>query len=230
MVALASLPSLPAGERQGYRLVNSKYPPIDLFDDVASADEFAMLHELQALTNPRLRAQVGDMGLVSREEIPFGIPGCSYAVAPFTHVNPAGSRFSAGAYGVLYIADVMETALAEVRYHQEAYWRNVPGLNFERFVFRGLRFRFHETGMLDGLVISETDPVYDPDDLSAARALGRSVKHAGLPGLRYRSVRRPGAMAWALMTPRPVIAMVQTAHYEMVWNGAITAVNRLSTP
>nr|WP_256591107.1 RES family NAD+ phosphorylase [Pseudomonas sp. ERMR1:02] len=29
------------------------------------------------------------------------------------HVNPAGSRFSDGRFGVLYLADSMETALAE---------------------------------------------------------------------------------------------------------------------
>ena len=138
MVALSSLPRLVAGEQQGYRLVNSKFPPIHLFDDVASVDEFQALHELQALTNPRLRAVAGDLSLLPIEEIPFDIPGCSYAVAPFTHVNPAGSRFSSGEYGVLYIADAMATALSEVRHHQEAYWRNLPDLNYERFVLRGL--------------------------------------------------------------------------------------------
>lgn len=230
MVALASLPRLETREQQGYRLVNSKFPPIDLFDDVASAEEFQALHELQAMTNPRLRAEMGELSLLPIEEIPFGIPGCSYAVAPFTHINPAGSRFSSGEYGVLYIADAMATALSEVRHHQEAYWRNVLDLNYERFVFRGLKCRFHETGMLDGLVIPDTEPVYDPDDVTAARVLGQSVKKAGLPGLRYRSVRRSGAVCWALMTPRPVISIIQAAHYEMVWNGAVASVNRLSIP
>ena len=56
------------------------------------------------------------------------------------------------------------------------------------------------------------------------------MKRAGLPGLRYRSVRRPGAACCALLTPKPVISLVQTAHYEMVWNGTITGVNRLSSP
>lgn len=230
MVALSSLPRLEAVEQQGYRLVNSKFPPIHLFDDVASADEFQALHELQALTNPRLRAEVGNLSLLPIEEIPFDTPGCSYAVAPFTHVNPAGSRFSSGEYGVLYIADAMATALSEVRHHQKAYWRNLPDLNYERFVLRGLKCRFHETAMLDALGLPATHPIYDPDDYTAARTLGQSVKRAGLPGLRYRSVRRPGAACWALLTPKPVISMVQTAHYEMVWNGTITGVNRLSSP
>jgi hypothetical protein len=46
--------------------------------------------------------------------------------------------------------------------------------------------------------------------------------------LRYRSVRLPGNTCWALMTPRPVTSIVQSAHYEMSWNGRITAVNTVS--
>jgi hypothetical protein len=30
------------------------------------------------------------------------------------------------------------------------------------------------------------------------------------------------------MTPRPVSSIIQTAHYEMVWNGQITSVNQIS--
>jgi hypothetical protein len=230
MVMLEELSRLEITACQGYRLVNSKFPPIGVFDDVADAEEFEMLYELQAMTNPRLRDEVGDLSRIPKGEIPFDIPGCSYATAPFTHVNPAGSRFSTGEYGVLYIADAMETALSEVRHHQEAYWRNVPDLSYERFVFRGLRCRFHETEMADGLEIPRSHPVYAPDDYTASQALGRAVKNEGVPGLRYHSVRKPGAVCWALMTPRLVTSIVQTVHYEMVWNGAITGVNGISTP
>jgi hypothetical protein len=112
-----------AGESlQALRLVNSKFPPIALFDDVADADEFEVLFEIQALTNPRLKNEVGQLELIARSEIPFGIPGCSYAIAPFTHINPTGSRFSDGRFGVLYLADSMEAALAEVKHHQALYW------------------------------------------------------------------------------------------------------------
>ena len=122
MVKAADLPVLPARDVIGYRLVNSKFPPIDLFDDVADPDEFAALHALQSLTNPRLQTEVGDLALLPLEQIPFGIRGCSYAVAPFTHINPEGSRFSDGSFGVLYLADTLETAIAEVKHHQQAYW------------------------------------------------------------------------------------------------------------
>ena len=42
----------------------------------ADADEFDMLYQLQALTNPRLHNETGRLELIPRSEIPFGIPGC----------------------------------------------------------------------------------------------------------------------------------------------------------
>lgn len=228
MVAPHQLRRKGAAQRQAYRLVNSKFPPISLFDDVADADEFETLFQLQALTNPRLRNEIGQLELIPRQEIPFGIPGCSYATAPFTHVNPAGSRFSDGAYGVLYLADTMETAIAEVRYHQDRYWSAVDGLSYERFVFRGLSCQFGEAGMLDATALPVSDPIYDPDDYTDAQLLGRRTRREGCPGLFYHSVRHPGHACWALMTPRPVTAIIQAAHYEMVWNGRICSVSAIS--
>lgn len=225
MVVPKGLPVRADARCQAYRLVNSKFPPIDLFDDVADAEEFEILYQLQALTNPRLHNETGRLELIPRSEIPFGIPGCSYATAPFAHVNPAGSRFSDGSYGVLYLADSMETALAEVRHHQEQYWSNVEGLNFERFVFRGLSCQFNEAGLLDATSVPMSEPIYDADDYTHSRQFGRLVRQGGFPGLRYHSVRNPGQHCWALLTPRRVLSIIQTAHYEMIWNAGITSVS-----
>lgn len=146
---LSSFPLLEGERLQTYRLVNSKFPPIALFDDVADAADFEVLYQLQAMTNPRLQNELGQLELIPRDEIPFGIPGCSYATAPFAYVNPTGSRFSNGSFGVLYLADSMDTAIAEVRHHQERYWSNVPDLNYECFVFRGLTCSFTDAGIRD---------------------------------------------------------------------------------
>lgn len=228
MVMLSQLPDLPGEPLQTYRLINSKFPPIALFDDVADAGEFEALYQIQALTNPRLLNEVGVIELIPREQIPFGIPGCSYATAPFTHVNPDGSRFSDGSFGVLYLADNMETALAEVAYHQNKYWSKVESLSYERFVFRGLTCRFSDSAMKDASVLPMTDPIYDPDEYAHSHQLGKAAKAAKCPGLKYGSVRSVGNHCWALMTPTPVTSIHQTAHYEMIWNGRITSVNRVS--
>ncbi|MDP2780473.1 RES family NAD+ phosphorylase [Devosia sp.] len=222
-----SLPLLAGDSAQGYRLVNSKFPPIALFEDVANAEDFEVLYQVQAITNPRILNELGRLELIPRAEIPFGITGCSYATAPFTHVNPEGSRFSDGRFGVLYVADDIDTAVAEVSHHQTRYWSKVPGLRFERFVFRGLSCKFTEAGMRDACGVAMNDPIYSSDDYSAAHSLGLEAKRAGCTGLRYNSVRAQGQTCWALLTPKSVTSIIQAAHYEMVWNGAITSINKL---
>lgn len=226
---LGDLPVLEGESLQAYRLVNSKFPPIALFDDVADAEDFEALYQIQALTNPRLQNEIGRLELIRRDQIPFGIPGCSYATAPFTHVNPAGSRFSNGTFGVLYLADRMDTAIAEVRHHQERYWSNVPELNYERFVFRGLTASFNDSGMRDATALPLSDAIYAPDDYAHSNQLGSELKREGCMGLRYYSVRSTGNICWALMTPRPVTSIIQSAHYEMIWSGQIISVSRITT-
>ncbi|SBR49115.1 RES domain-containing protein [Halomonas sp. HL-93] len=228
MVAPSDLPACATNQVESYRLIHSKFPPIGLFDDVADADEFEALYTLQALTNPRLRNEVGDLGLLPVDEIPFGIRGCSYATAPFTHVNPNGSRFSDGSFGVLYVADSLSAAIAEVKYHQQAYWQKVPSLHFERFVFRGLKCVFDEGGCRDALTLARTHAIYHPDAYHASRELGGELRRSASVGLRYHSVRYEGAICWALMTPQYVRDVIQTTHLEMIWNGSIAQVNRLS--
>ncbi len=226
---LSDLPLLEGESLQTYRLVNSKFPPIALFDDVADAEDFEALYQIQTMTNPRLQNELGRLELIPRDEIPFGTPGCSYATAPFTHVNPAGSRFSNGSFGVLYLADRMDTAIAEVRHHQDRYWSNVPDLNYERFVFRGLTASFSDAGMRDATVVPLSNPIYALDDYTHSHLLGGEAKRAACPGLRYNSVRSPGNTCWALMTPRPVTSIIQAAHFEMIWSGQIISVNRITT-
>ncbi|WP_367379088.1 RES family NAD+ phosphorylase [Halomonas sp. PR-M31] len=210
-------------------MINSKFPPISLFDDVADSEEFETLYALQALTNPRLQNEVGNLTLLPSSEIPFGIQGCSYAAAPFTHVNPEGSRFSDGSFGVLYLADSFTTAIAEVKYHQQRYWSRVPELRYERFVFRGLKGNFGEAGLRDAQTLPSDHPIYHPDDYREPRLLGSDVRKQQDNGIRYHSVRQPSATCWALMTPRCVTSIIQTAHLEMIWNGSITDINWLTS-
>lgn len=216
-------------DQQGVRLVNSKFPPISLFEDVASPEEFDALFALQALTNPRLLNEMGVLNLLPASERPFGIIGAGYAVAPFTHVNPQGSRFSNGDFGVLYIADTLETAIAEVRYHQQQYWQGVLGLHYDRLVFRALVCRFDAQPCADATTLPLADAIYHPTQYHAAQQLGAQLRRDNIVGLRYWSVRNPQAHCVALFTPRQVRSMQQSCHLEMIWNGqAISAVHQLS--
>lgn len=201
--------------QESYRMVNSKFPPITLFDDVMDAEDFETAYALQALTNPRILNELGDLTLIPTEEIPFGITGASYATAPFTHVNPDGSRFSDGSFGILYLADSAETAIAETRYHQEKYFRNVEGLHYDTVDMRCLKVKF-SAELIDAVSI---DAIHAPNDYTTSRIFGAKVKKSGEAGLQYRSVRHEGATCWALMSPSPVESAVQTQHFEFVFDG-----------
>lgn len=226
--ALAKCPLVDLEEQKAFRLVATKFPPIELFEDVASAEEFELLYELQAMTNPRIQNLTGNLNLLPKEQIPYGISGCSYAVAPFVHVNPDGSRFADGQFGVLYLADTLDTAISEVRHHQSKYWRAVSGLHYDRIELRGLSFQFSAFGLTDATALPLSDPIYDPEDYSAARTVGAALRKSGSVGLQYRSVRRPSNICWALLSPSPVTHVVQTVHLEFVWDGqGISSVNKL---
>src|SRR5688572_28720107 len=87
-----------------WRIIASRFPPIALFERVSSRAGVAdALIELEQLTNPRLRDEIGEIRLVPEARRIVGL-NSSYVMAPFTHINPKGSRFSAGAYGVYYAA------------------------------------------------------------------------------------------------------------------------------
>lgn len=209
----------------GFRLVNSKFPPINLFDDVADADEFEAVCAIQELTNPRILNELGNLNCLPIAEIPFGIDGCNYATSPFTHVNSDGSRFSNGDYGLLYLADTIDTAIKETVYHQERYFKNITGLHYDTIIMRGLKFTFSCTA-LD--IKAADENIYHPDDYTFSRLLGRQALKDKVEALEYCSVRSAGQTCWALYTPKNVQKVIQAKHYEYVWDGQkISKVNQL---
>lgn len=221
--------------KQAYRLINSKFPPITLFDDVASAEDFEAIYALQSLTNPRILNEVGDISLLPLDDIPFGIKGTNYVTAPFTHLNPDGSRFSDGSFGVLYLADSVETAIAETLYHQEKYFQNIENLHYDCVDMRCLMVTF--SGVVFDIKDKNQDyhglngeQIYKKDDYSAARALGARLLNEKAQGIEYNSVRNPGATCWALFTPRLISSAIQTQHFEFVFDGKrISTVRELKT-
>lgn len=202
-----------------YRLIPSKYPPRSLFDDVANHDEFEVLFAIQALTNPRIRNELGNLNRVPVSERPYGIRGCNYAVGPFVHLNPAGSRFSKGDFGVYYAAEDVPTAIAETRYHQQNYFSGVVGLKFDRLSMRCLKTQF-SANLRDIRGDSyKTVDWYSKNNYAAAQELGASVKLNNDAGITYYSVRQENKSCYALFSPAVIKDVIQTTHYEYIWDG-----------
>jgi hypothetical protein len=102
---------------RAWRVIGTRYPPIDLFERVSQNPAvWEALIEAEQLTNPRIRDEIGEIALVPPERRVSG-PNATWVMAPFTHINPNGSRFSDGSYGVYYAAAALETAISETAYH-----------------------------------------------------------------------------------------------------------------
>ncbi len=216
---LNTIPQVNFVNQTAFRLIPSKYPPRSLFDDVANHDEFEILFAIQELTNPRIRNELGSLNRVPAEQRPYGIRGCNYALGPFVHLNPTGSRFSNGDFGVYYAAEDVQTAIAETRHHQQVYFSGVVGLKFDRLTMRCLKTQF--TACLHDIRGDEykNNSCYLKDNYSAGQQLGSALKHEDKDGLAYLSVRLPHKTCYALFSPIRIKDVIQTTHYEYIWDG-----------
>ena len=89
-----------------FRLIPSRYPTVGLYDAIADPADLDVVFAIEALTNPRIRDEIGQLQLVPPDERVSG-PGATPVMAAFTHLNPDGSRFSDGSYGVYYAAQTL---------------------------------------------------------------------------------------------------------------------------
>lgn len=88
---------------EAWRIVPSRFPPRGVSDRIASPEELDALYAIEALTNARLREELGQLAMVPRERRVSG-PGTQPLMAAFTLLNPDGS------YGVFYAARSIATA------------------------------------------------------------------------------------------------------------------------
>jgi hypothetical protein len=210
-----------------YRVIPTRFPAVNLFDRVASSEDFEALYALEAMTNDRLRTEVGELDLVPPEERCFG-PGCGPIMAAFTHLNPLGSRFSDGSYGVFYCAREARTAVAETRYHSGLFLtatKQAPlrqQMRLYTVLARGEAVDLRNDTTLDPAVLS-------PVDYSAGQALGRQLRQAGAAGIVYPSVRDPSGECLAAFRTTLLRDCRHAAYLEYNWNGnAIDSVFELN--
>jgi len=200
--------------RHAYRIIPTRYPPIALFERIGDPAEWEALAELESLTNPRVRDELGAIRLVPVEERVSG-PGAGWVMAPFVHRQP--SRFSNGSHGVYYAARRRATAIAETRHHMARFYAATaePPLDVEmRVLDGGIDQRVHDLRPCGG----QWQRVLDPDDYGAANALGARLRAAGSNGVVYPSVRDPGGQCAGLFRPtapgRPETVGVLRYHWD----------------
>ena len=207
--------------KPSWRIIPSRFPPIQLFERVSELQDLEAIFELDGLTNPRLRHGAGSIQFVPPEASISG-PGTSVIMAAFTHLNPNGSRFSDGTYGVLYAANCLATAVAETRHHRERFMHatSQPRMELDMRVYLiDLEGKLHD---LRGQKMTQPS-IYHADNYAAGQRLGETLHRSGSDGIVYDSVRRAGGECAAVFRP-PILSNVrQGKHLCYVWDGRTIA-------
>ncbi len=203
--------------RPCYRIIPSRFPPVDLFEGVnGSPDDWDLLSEYEGETSSRLRQEAGEIHLIRDEDRRAG-PGWTPIMAAFCYPAPPGSRFADGTFGIYYAARAEDTAIAETKYHAERFVResNEPPIQLQRRVY---------LANLDGELIdlrgqTEAKALLAPDDWSAAQSFGRRAWADGEYGIAYPSVRDPAGECVAVLRPPALSPVWQGAHLIYEWDG-----------
>jgi hypothetical protein len=203
--------------RTSYRLIPSRYPTVGLYDSIADPADLEVIFAIEAMTNPRLRDELGQLELVAADERISGA-GSTPIMAAFTHLNPEGSRFSDGSYGVYYAAQALETAIAEVSHHRSVFLARTsePAIDVDmRVVNAALDAPLHDLRDLG----KRGAALFNPDDYSAPQSLGRRLREASSWGVQFPSVRHSGGLCIGVFRPKGLRGAKSAAHIALHWDG-----------
>ena len=212
----ATLPTT-GGFDPTHRAVPSRYPPVQAFATVATADDLEAVMELEGWTNDRLVAH--RLHRLPRDQWVMGRPNASVVMAAFLHASPEGARFNDASLGAWYASLADTTAIKEVAHHlrREVVRSALPDITSQ--------YRLYQAS-LDGTYIDlrgqrTTWPaLYRPDDYSRSQAFGAAVRNSPLTGIAYASLRDPTGTNLATFRPDAVQDVTRTRHVELTIRAA----------
>jgi len=206
-----------------YRVINSAYPPIAVFEDTLDTEDLEYAFALEAMTNDRLLEEAGQLSRVPPQDRIAG-PGTSPIMAAFTHIGRP-SRFTDGSYGVYYCASTLDAAIAETRFHMAEFLAATREASVEvtmRSYINTITHPLHD-------VRKGHPELHDPDPATYPRgqAFASHLRAERAWGILYNSVRQPGGECAAVLRPPALSIPIQGPHLRYVWDGKAQAVTHV---
>jgi hypothetical protein len=195
-----------------WRIIPSRFPPIDLYARIAPPDDWLALQDTESLTNERLRTSLGKSALVRAEDRLSG-PGTSLIMSPFTHPDPNGDQFSDGTFGISYALPTFEAALVRsVRGREEFLSRTKEGPTT-------LQMRVLNTDMRGMVHDLRGKIANDYRNVEASRELSRNLRAEGSYGLLYDDPNPRIGETLAAFRPTILQNLRQERHLAYKWDG-----------
>jgi hypothetical protein len=190
-------------------LIPSRFPAIALFERIAN-DRDTEVAEIESMTNPRLRERARLLNNAAVTDVDSPLLQ-NWNHAPFTYLNPDGTRFFDHRIPALEMSDNIQTALAVSVEKRQRFLRQTDerslGLDM-RVLTRSVEGRFADC--------TDLDPGLSFEDL---RKLGEELLKQPIDGLLYRPPERPSATAIAVLRGETLGRAVQGEHFRFVWDG-----------
>ncbi len=159
-----------------------RFPPIDALEQFDANIQGAVLAELVS-TVPHL---VGRTSLLPAGPLPAG-RGASRIITGFTFSRPG--RFNDETFAALYGAESLATAIAETVHHAKVELSAVkaPPQTMDRVALH------IDIDAADAVDVRESAyaAIYDPEDYRESQLFGAAARARHVPGIVFRSVRRP---------------------------------------
>lgn len=200
------------------RLIPSRFPPVQAFETVASADDLDAVMELEGWTNDRIVAH--RLNRIPRGLRVHGGANASVVMASFLHGSPEGQRFTSSALGAWYASLDMATAVREVahglrREIRRTGWADMVG-----------DFRAYSADLVGGFVDirgagADHAGLYHRDSYALSQPFGEAVRTLSLDdapqvtGIVYDSLRHDGGTNAVCFHPPSVQSVAQGIHIRL---------------
>ena len=185
-----------------------------------SADELALLAEIEGATSSRLVAEERGLGALSSDELVHGVPHARFINASFAYAKPREPmRFNPADRGAWYAALALETCVAEVGHHLTKALADAG--DFNAVVEYG-EMLASMSGVFFDLREAAGNPALDPDPAkgyAAGNVLAARARTEGHNGIIYPSVRHADGTCIAALWPNVVQSVVQGAMVRLTWSG-----------
>ena len=205
--------------QQACRIVPTRYPAVTLFDRVADAADFDALYALEAMTNERVRDELGAGRARAARPSASSAPAAGRSWPPSRTSTCWAAASPTASYGVFYAARERATAVAETRHHHGRFLaatKQRPMHLPMRLYHVAIDARLHDLRPAGSVPTRGLRP----RRLRAPRRRWAARLHAaGSAGVAYRSVRHARGQCVGLFRPRGASRCLHAAYLLYAWDG-----------